>query len=67
MEICIQGIFFLLPSPQPFDCLEFNDYHRPTDVLNDVAFLCMYLDAFDRKDLSDLFPTLQQYPPLRAF
>lgn len=46
---------FLLPSPQPFDCLEFNDDYRQIDVLNDVAFLCMDLDAFDRKDLSDLF------------
>ena len=46
---------FLLPSPQPFDCLEFNDDYRQIDVLNEVAFLCMDLDAFDRKDLSDLF------------
>jgi aminoglycoside phosphotransferase family enzyme len=46
---------FLLPSPQPFDCIEFNDDYRQTDVLNDVAFLCMDLDAFNRKDLSDLF------------
>ena len=46
---------FLLPSPQPFDCIEFNDDYRQIDVLNDVAFLCMDLDAFDRKDLSDLF------------
>ena len=45
---------FLLP-PQPFDCLEFNDDYRQIDVLNEVAFLCMDLDAFDRKDLSDLF------------
>ena len=46
---------FLLPDPQPFDCIEFNDDIRQIDVLNDVAFLCMDLDAFDRKDLSDLF------------
>ena len=46
---------FLLPQPQPFDCIEFNDDIRQIDVLNDVAFLCMDLDAFDRKDLSDLF------------
>ena len=46
---------FLLPEPQPFDCIEFNDDIRQIDVLNDVAFLCMDLDAFDRKDLSDLF------------
>jgi aminoglycoside phosphotransferase family enzyme len=46
---------FLLPDPQPFDCIEFNDDIRQIDVLNEVAFLCMDLDGFDRKDLSDLF------------
>jgi len=46
---------FLLPDPQPFDCIEFNNDIRQIDVLNEVAFLCMDLDAFDRKDLSDLF------------
>ncbi|WP_018617473.1 hypothetical protein [Segetibacter koreensis] len=48
---------FLLPSPQPFDCIEFNDDYRQIDVLNEIAFLCMDLDAFGRKDLSDLFLT----------
>jgi uncharacterized protein len=46
---------FLLPGPVPFDCIEFNDDFRQIDVLNEVAFLCMDLDAFDRKDLSALF------------
>jgi aminoglycoside phosphotransferase family enzyme len=46
---------FLFPSPQPFDCIEFNDDYRQIDVLNEVAFLCMDLDAFGRQDLSDLF------------
>lgn len=46
---------FLLPEPQPFDCIEFNDDFRQIDVLNEVAFLCMDLEAFGRKDLSDLF------------
>lgn len=46
---------FLLPDPQPFDCIEFNDGYRQIDVLNEVAFLCMDLDALDRKDLSGLF------------
>jgi aminoglycoside phosphotransferase family enzyme len=50
---------FLLPSPQPFDCIEFNDDLRQIDVLNEVAFLCMDLDAFERQDLSDLF--IDQY------
>ncbi|MFI5129130.1 MAG: hypothetical protein ACHQFX_04035 [Chitinophagales bacterium] len=46
---------FLLPAPQPFDCLEFNDDFRQIDVLNEVAFLCMDLDAFGKQDLSALF------------
>lgn len=50
---------FLTPDPQPFDCLEFNDDYRQIDVLNEVAFLCMDLDAFGRKELSNL--CIQQY------
>ena len=50
---------FLLPSPQPFDCIEFNDDFRQIDVLNEVAFLCMDLDSFGRQDLSALF--IEQY------
>lgn len=46
---------FLLPDPQPFDCIEFNDDFRQIDVLNEIAFLCMDLDASGRQDLSDLF------------
>jgi uncharacterized protein len=46
---------FLLPDPQPFDCIEFNEDFRAIDVLNEVAFLCMDLDAFARQDLSELF------------
>jgi aminoglycoside phosphotransferase family enzyme len=46
---------FLLPEPVPFDCIEFNDDFRQIDVLNEVAFLCMDLDAFGHQDLSALF------------
>jgi len=46
---------FLMPAPVPFDCIEFNDDFRQIDVLNEVAFLCTDLDAFDSKDLSDQF------------
>ena len=46
---------FLLPEPVPFDCIEFSDELRQIDVLNEVAFLCMDLDALDRKDLSASF------------
>ena len=46
---------FLLPEPQPFDCIEFNDAFREIDVLDEIAFLCMDLDAFGRQDLAELF------------
>ena len=46
---------FLLPEPTPFDCLEFNDSYRYMDVLDEVAFLCMDLDALGRSDLAALF------------
>lgn len=46
---------FLLPSPEPFDCIEFNDDFRQVDVLNDIAFLCMDLEAVGRSDLSKFF------------
>jgi hypothetical protein len=59
---------FLLPMPQPFDCIEFNDDLRQIDVLNEVAFLCMDLDAFGRGDLSDLFVSCYNnlFPALRT-
>jgi len=46
---------FLLEDPQPFDCIEFSDDLRQIDVLNEVAFLCMDLDASGRRDLAALF------------
>lgn len=49
------GNIFLLPAPEPFDCIEFNDSFRYIDVLNDIAFTAMDLDAHGRPDLSSLF------------
>lgn len=46
---------FLLPEPVPFDCIEFNDEFRQIDVLNEIAFLCMDLDAANCLDFSKLF------------
>lgn len=59
---------FLLPSPQPFDCIEFNDDFRQIDVLNEVAFLCMDLDSFDRQDLSSMFIDLynEKFPTVKT-
>jgi aminoglycoside phosphotransferase family enzyme len=46
---------FIFDTPQPFDCIEFNDELRHIDVLNENAFLCMDLDSFGRQDLSQLY------------
>lgn len=66
---------FLLPEPQPFDCIEFNDDYRHIDILNEVAFLCMDLDALGRHDLCEmfithyntLFPTMRDEKEYRLF
>jgi hypothetical protein len=50
---------FLLDVPVIFDCIEFSDHFRQSDVLNELAFFCMDLDAFDRQDLASVF--LQYY------
>jgi aminoglycoside phosphotransferase family enzyme len=38
-----------------YDCIEFIDRLRYTDVTADIAFLAMDLDHYDRQDLSDIF------------
>jgi uncharacterized protein len=66
---------FLLPDPQPYDCIEFNDEFRQIDVLNEVAFLCMDLDAMDKRELGDqflngynfLFPAIRHKGDQRLF
>ncbi|HWA35651.1 MAG TPA: hypothetical protein VG737_16025 [Cyclobacteriaceae bacterium] len=44
---------FLLKRPVLFDCIEFNDEYRRIDVLSEVAFLCMDLDASGYEAFSD--------------
>ncbi len=46
-------------APIVFDCIEFNRHFRCGDVLNELAFLCMDLEFYGRKDLADAF--LQTY------
>ena len=38
-----------------FDCIEFNEPFRFVDVMFDIAYIIMDLDARDRRDLSNLF------------
>ncbi len=53
------GNIFLLSRPVIFDCIEFNDDFRQIDVLDEIAFLCMDLERFGRRDLSHAF--LEKY------
>lgn len=45
-HICIADDIYI------FDCIEFNDSLRYSDVASEVAFLAMDLDWYDRTDLS---------------
>ncbi len=49
------GNIFLYNEPVIFDCIEFNDEFRAIDVLNDIAFLCMDLEANGKAGLSKAF------------
>ncbi|MDO8368759.1 MAG: phosphotransferase [Saprospiraceae bacterium] len=42
-------------TPVVFDCLEFNAHFRRLDVLSELAFLCMDLEFYGRKDLVKAF------------
>lgn len=61
------GNIFLLKEPVIFDCLEFNDNFRRIDMLDEVAFLCVDLDYYNRSDLESHFLKhyLAQMPCLR--
>lgn len=49
------GNIFLYKTPILFDCIEFNDSYRRIDVINEIAFFCMDLEAYDQADLARLF------------
>ncbi len=48
---------FLCPKPVIFDCLEFNDELRQIDILDEIAFFCMDLEAEGYHQLSEAFTT----------
>jgi len=48
---------FLYRKPVLFDCIEFNDPMRQIDVLYEIAFLCMDLEAYGQMNLSRYFLT----------
>lgn len=48
---------FLYARPILFDCIEFNDEFRQIDILDELAFFCMDLEAAGFGDLSKSFTT----------
>lgn len=46
---------FLYQKPVIFDCIEFNDEFRQTDILDELAFFCMDLEAEGFYGLSKAF------------
>jgi aminoglycoside phosphotransferase family enzyme/predicted kinase len=58
-DLLTDDIFCLDDGPRILDCLEFDVGLRLGDLLNDVAFLAMDLQAHGRTDLAEVF--LQGY------
>lgn len=46
---------FLLDKPVIFDCIEFNPEIRRIDILSELAFFCMDLEAHGHYELSEYF------------
>ncbi|WP_157965996.1 hypothetical protein [Cognataquiflexum aquatile] len=49
------GNIFIYKKPVLFDGIEFEDAFRQIDILYEIAFLCMDLEFYGRRDLSDVF------------
>lgn len=54
-DLHARNIFLLPEGPVVFDCIEFNPHFRQLDILNELAFLCMDLDAGDHHELAETF------------
>jgi uncharacterized protein len=48
------GNIFLYRKPVLFDCIEFNDEYRQIDVLYEIAFLMMDLEAYKKKGMANI-------------
>jgi len=49
------GNIFLYDNPILFDGIEFNEAFRQIDLLYEIAFLCMDMEAFGKDDLASKF------------
>ena len=54
-DLHARNIFLLPEGPLVFDCVEFNPRFRRLDVLNELAFLCMDLEAGEHHELAEIF------------
>ena len=54
-DLHARNIFLLTQGPVVFDCIEFNPHLRRLDVLNELAFLLMDVEAGGRPSLAEDF------------
>jgi len=54
-DLHTRNIFLLPEGPVVFDGVEFSPHFRRLDVLNELAFLCMDLDAGGHHELAETF------------
>jgi hypothetical protein len=61
------GNIFIDEEPVIFDCIEFNPSFRRVDVLDEIAFFCMDLEAHNEGELASHFLKIynQAYPVIR--
>ncbi len=61
------GNIFIDEEPVIFDCIEFNPSFRKLDVLDEIAFFCMDLEAHQEDELASHFLKIynQAYPVMR--
>ena len=58
-DLHTRNIVLAETGPVVFDCIEFNAHFRQNDILNELAFLCMDLEARGHTELAEAF--LQAY------
>lgn len=54
-DLHASNVFLENDKPLIFDCIEFNDEFRKVDVLDEIAFLYVDLEAAGRHDLAERF------------
>jgi aminoglycoside phosphotransferase family enzyme len=54
-DLHASNVFLENNRPLVFDCIEFNDEFRKIDVLDEIAFMYVDLDAAGRHDLAERF------------